>query len=394
MLRPQTSSTFIEAVRPVTRGIALFFSALVGLFVIAGGLTSVSASYQWTSDWVSNATRQFDGSDWYQLFVAENRYFAASLPADAERLEQTDLFFQLSNNISLDDPRSFLGRELPGFALYDSRILAAADDVDYTNLPKENPPREEALDVNREPTIINYKESLDETPDTPVNPEQTTGEKDVVYVYFTHSRESYLPYLEGVTDPNLAQHSELNVTKIGDSLKESLERRGIGTDVDKTDIVGLGVQQGQEYYEAYDTARPVVANALENNRDLQYAIDIHRDSYRREETTKEFNGVPYARLAFVVGGENENYEQNMKLANELHARLNEKYPGISRAVVEKSGTNVDGTYNQDLTSNSLLVEFGGVDNTFEELNRTAEVFAEVFSEYYWQAEEVSGSPSP
>ena len=47
-----------------------------------------------------------------------------------------------------------------------------------------------------------------------------------------------LPYLQGVTDPNLAYHSQINVTKIGDQLKASLEDRGIGTSIDKTDIMG------------------------------------------------------------------------------------------------------------------------------------------------------------
>ena len=37
----------------------------------------------------------------------------------------------------------------------------------------------------------------------------------------------------------------------------------------------------------------------------------------------------------------------------------------------------------------MLIEFGGVDNTFEELNRSAEALADVFSEYYWQAEKVN-----
>lgn len=40
----------------------------------------------------------------------------------------------------------------------------------------------------------------------------------------------------------------------------------------------------------------------------------------------------------------------------------------------------------------MLLEFGGVDNNMEELNRSIEAFAEVLSEYYWKAEEVSGSP--
>ena len=35
----------------------------------------------------------------------------------------------------------------------------------------------------------------------------------------------FLPYLKGVTNPNHAYHSQVNVTKIGDKLKEELEKR-------------------------------------------------------------------------------------------------------------------------------------------------------------------------
>ena len=31
----------------------------------------------------------------------------------------------------------------------------------------------------------------------PKTPSNTTGDRDVVYVYFSHNRESFLPYLKG-----------------------------------------------------------------------------------------------------------------------------------------------------------------------------------------------------
>ena len=73
--------------------------------------------------------------------------------------------------------------------------------------------------------------------------------------------------------------------------------------------------------------------------------------------------------------------------------MEEKYPGISRGVFIKGKNEGNGVYNQDLTNKSMLLEFGGVGNNMEELNRSIEAFAEVFSEYYWKAEEVSGSPA-
>lgn len=100
------------------------------------------------------------------------------------------------------------------------------------------------------------------------------------------------------------------------------------------------------------------------------------------------NGKSYAKLVFVVGAEHANYEKNVKLATEWHNLLEKKYKGLSRGVILKQGKNTNGKFNQDLSEKAMLIEFGGVDNTFEELNRTAEAFADIFADYYWQAEAV------
>lgn len=71
----------------------------------------------------------------------------------------------------------------------------------------------------------------------------------------------------------------------------------------------------------------------------------------------------------------------------MHNLLDKKYPGLSRGVIVKREGN--GKYNQDLSQNAILIEFGGVDNTFEELYRSSDALADVFSEYYWQAEKVN-----
>ena len=59
--------------------------------------------------------------------------------------------------------------------------------------------------------------------------------------------------------------------------------------------------------------------------------------------------------------------------------MNELVPGISRGVIKKEGERVDGIYNQDLSKEMLLIELGGIDNTEEELTRTAAVLTEAIS---------------
>ncbi|MBU8879454.1 stage II sporulation protein P [Bacillus sp. FJAT-29790] len=369
-----------------------FLLFLLLIFSISGVLTSLKPEYRISSSSVNSAANNITGEMLYHFLGWENHHFMQGLSEQNSSLPLTSMIFKLSTNVNLDDPRSLLGRELPLFSLYDSKILVAGEGTDYTNMPVESAPPLEVLRAEQEATLQNT-EDLDIAGEKKPSgaPSNTTGDRNVVYVYFTHNRESYLPYLKGVTNPNLAYHSQINVMKIGDKLKEELESKGIGTEVDKTDIQGNLNKKGWLYPKSYLESREVVQAAAANDRNLTYFIDIHRDAGRKEKTTKEINGKPYAKLAFVIGADNPNYEKNLRFANELHKKLETKYKGLSRGIIQSKGAGTNGKFNQDLSDNAILIEFGGVDNTFEELNRSAEALADVFSEYYWQAEEVNQS---
>lgn len=367
-----------------------FFLFLFLIFSISGALTSLKPEYRISSSSVNTVANNITGEMLYRLLGWENHHFIKALDEQSSSPKLSNLFFKLSSNINLDDPRSLLGRELPFFSLFDRKILVAGEGTNYTNMPIESAPPLEILTAEQEATLQNIEEikkaNNDKKTDTPLN---TTGDRKVVYIYFTHNRESYLPYLKGVTNPDSAQHSKINVTNIGDKLKESLENRGIGTTVEKSDIQENLTKKGLKYWQSYKESREVVQAATGSNRDLTYLIDIHRDSKRKEKTTKEINGKTYAKLAFIIGPEHSDYEKNLRFANELHKRLEEKYKGLSRGIFPQQGPGYNGVYNQDLSENAILIEFGGVDNTFEELNRSADALAEVFSDYYWQAEAVN-----
>ena len=47
--------------------------------------------------------------------------------------------------------------------------------------------------------------------------------------------------------------------------------------------------------------------------------------------------------------------------------------------MKKTGANVNGVYNQDLSPNCILIEVGGVDNTIEEVNNTMDAIADTLS---------------
>lgn len=363
------------------------------LFTFMGTLTVVAtmtatSTYRLSSSSVHEVANHFSTESLVHLLSFENVYFSQTLPKDKQQLPYSQYFFQMTTSVNLNDPRSLLGRELPGFSLYDSEIILAGEGTDFTNIPYESPPPLEVLLAEREAAQEQFQE--EETPPAPA-PSQTTGGKKVVYIYHTHTQESYLPALKGVTNPNFAHHPTVNITKIGKKLGEELEKRGIGTVVDTTDFIGKLLKNNMEYYQAYDMSRKTVVEAMANNRDVQYLIDIHRDSRRRNDTTVTINGVDYARVSFIIGGENAKYEKNLQLVTKLHKMLEKKYPGLSRGTFEKKGVGTNGKFNQDLSENAILIEFGGVDNTFQELYRTAAAVADVFSEYYWQAEKVNAT---
>ncbi|WP_330501329.1 stage II sporulation protein P [Peribacillus frigoritolerans] len=361
---------------------------LLFVFSVSGVMTSLRPEYRISSNSVHTVANQFSGKMLFSMLANENHYLFNALPEGKQESIITNQLIKVSTNISLEDPRSLLGRELPGFSIFDNEILVAGEGTNYTNMPYESSPPVDVLNEERDASLQNLDEIKEPDKGVTNQPNQTTNGRKVVEIYHSHNRESYLPYLKGVTDPDLAYHSKINITKLGERMVEDLADKGIGSSLDKTDIMGNLNNKGLNYAKSYQESRKSVQTALANNKDLEYLIDIHRDSKRKKHTTITIRGKEYAKIAFVIGGNNPNYEKNAALANKIHKALEKKYPGISRGVMKQGGSSHNGIYNQDLSGNAMLIEVGGVDNTFEEMYLTVDAFTEVFSEFYWDAKAV------
>ncbi|MBT2602495.1 stage II sporulation protein P [Bacillus sp. ISL-53] len=364
---------------------------LLFVFSVSGVMTSLRPEYRISSNSVHTVANQFSGKMLFSMLANENHYLFNALPEGNQESIITNQLIKVSTNISLEDPRSLLGRELPGFSIFDNEILVAGEGTNYTNMPYESSPPVDVLNEERDASLQNLDEIKEPDKGVTNQPNQTTNGRKVVEIYHSHNRESYLPYLKGVTDPDLAYHSKINITKLGERMVEDLADKGIGSSLDKTDIMGNLNNKGLNYAKSYQESRKSVQTALANNKDLEYLIDIHRDSKRKKHTTITIRGKEYAKIAFVIGGNNPNYEKNAALANKLHKALEKKYPGISRGVMKQGGSSHNGIYNQDLSGNAMLIEVGGVDNTFEEMYLTVDAFTEVFSEFYWDAKAVDNT---
>ncbi|WP_018931575.1 stage II sporulation protein P [Gracilibacillus lacisalsi] len=386
--RTQKKRLFLFSKHKLLIIISGFVAAFFAMFILVGMLTSIDPNYRVASNTVKKWTNNVTEVHFLSLMMMENRIFKEALPEDQTPIDMWKVVFELGTNVRMHDVRSLLGRELPGFEMYDREILIAGEGTDYTNLTVESTP---PLDIVLEEREATTPEEKDE--EKPVEEqEKTTGDKDVVYIYNTHNRESFLPYLPDTDEPNDAFHHEVNITKVSEQLAKDLKRHGIGAEVDETDIGAILNEKGWDYSsDSYTASKEVVEAALTDNREVNFVFDLHRDSIRKDLTTIEIDGKSYAKIMFVIGGDNPNYEKNYALAEKLHALLDEKYYGLSRGVEMYGGAGRNGVYNQDVSENALTIEVGGVDNTMEELYNTTEVFAEIFSEYYWDAESVSGS---
>ncbi|MCZ0704007.1 stage II sporulation protein P [Natronobacillus azotifigens] len=367
----------------------LWAMIILFLFSFIGFISTINPTQRTSTALLSNFTSQWHDSLFLYIFAMEDTQFGLAHKDEVQPIQWTDLLFQLATNIKPNDARSLLGRELPGFYGYDQKIIVAREGTNYANLPIESSPPLEVVLEQRDATT-DEEDAVTDLPDSEER-ESIVDDRKVVFLYNTHNRESFLPHLENAEHPNDAFHPEVNVTMVSERLKESLAVKGIGTLVDRTDFTDVLHENNWEYWQSYQASRPIIEEALATNNDLRYVFDIHRDSRRREDTTTEINGTSYASFFFVIGADFQGNEKNIALATKLHEMLEEQYPGISRGVVQMGGSGRDGVYNQNLAENAILIEFGGVDNTLSELYRSADVFAEIFSDYYWDAEAVQGN---
>lgn len=370
----------------------MFVFLLLGtaiIFIFTGLFAMVRAKQSSRSSDIGRLTSGLSAETMVQVMAREIPYLKSNVQIPQKEGMMSRLTFELATSIDPRDPRTFLGRELPGFALFDTEIVVAGQGVDYTDIPVESAPPPDLEEQLAKSTELSETEDIGEREDSREN-KPTAGTKNIVktkrvFIYHTHFNESYLPELPGVTSPERAYDSKKNIMLVGKRLGEELENMGIGAEVYTKPFQA-------KWNRLYQASRETVVAAMNQNRDLKYFIDVHRDSKRRNKTTHYINGKPYATIAFVIGTANDNWEENEKFALRLHNKLEELYPGLSKGVFRKSRAQGNGEYNQSLSPRSILVEIGGVDNTLEEAYRTAEALARTIAEIHFEATPVDAKP--
>ena len=226
--------------------------------------------------------------------------------------------------------------------------------------------------INPISNIINhYNGNIEELDTIKVIKEE--NKTPIVYIYNTHQTEKY----------NSSKEINLNYSVIDASfyLQKKLKEYGIEAFVEEMSIQDILSTNNWSYASSYKVSRMFMEKRKKDNNNLKYYIDIHRDSVKKNISTVSINGKEYAKTMFLLGLENPKYKNNEENINKLEIWLNNNYQGLSRGIYKKQGKGVNGVYNQDFSSNVFLIEIGGEENTYEEVENTIDVIAEMLNYY-------------
>ncbi len=188
-------------------------------------------------------------------------------------------------------------------------------------------------------------------------------------IYYTHTGETY-----ALTDgTERLTGKKGGVVMAGRAIKETLENEyGIRVACDER-------VNDEKYALSYVESEKTARRLLEENRDMQILLDIHRDAGKsRNQSLVRVNGRDVAPILFIVGSDARspfpNWRKNYDYALKLEGKINKKYPGLCIGVRIK-----EGRYNQFLHPRALLVEMGSVSNSTEEAVESAIMLARVLA---------------
>lgn len=199
--------------------------------------------------------------------------------------------------------------------------------------------------------------------------------KPEVFIYHSHTVESYKPSGQDNSDPTK------NVVAVGDVIQNELEKNyGIATIHDKT------IHNVANYYQAYDRSGETLNKYLSKYKDFKLIIDLHRDASvesNPKPVSVKLNNKSLARIEFVIGNANKNYQQNLTISRKLISISQGLFPGLVRmdSPTDKGVYFIHSYFNQTKSSNATLLEVGNEINTLDEAKTTGSYIARIIAEY-------------
>lgn len=206
------------------------------------------------------------------------------------------------------------------------------------------------------------------------NEEKKVESPPIIYLYNSHQQEEY-------ASSTLAEYSITPTVIMNNYILEDIfNKNNYKTIVEENSIKDILNKNNWKYYKSYNATRILLEENIIKYPTLKYFIDIHRDSLPKNRTTVKIDNKDYAKVLFLIGLENKNYEENLIFTEKINNKLNEYYKGLSKGILKKGGEGVNGVYNQDFNNRTILIEIGGYENTPTEVLNSAIAFSRCFME--------------
>ena len=195
----------------------------------------------------------------------------------------------------------------------------------------------------------------------PAASKNTNEKKKLIAMYVTHSDESYIP-----SDGTQSIEGQGGIYDVARSFRDALQAKGVDVILDES--THLPHDSG-----AYRRSRRTAERLLQKRPDA--IIDIHRDGIPDpDEYVTKIDGENASKIRLLVGRSNQNSEVNRTFAKQIKAVADKKYPGLIKDIFIGKGN-----YNQDLSPNAILLEFGTHTISKERVLQSTDVMADVVS---------------
>ena len=189
----------------------------------------------------------------------------------------------------------------------------------------------------------------------------TDDSRKLIAMYVTHSDESYVP-----TDGTQSINGQGGIYDVAREFRDALQAKGVDVILDESTHLPHDAS-------AYRRSRQTAERLLQKQPDA--IIDIHRDGIPdQSEYTCTINGENASQVRLLVGRSNQNSEVNREFAKEIKAVADKQYPGLIKDIFIGKGN-----YNQDLSPNAILIEFGTHTISKERALESTELMADVVS---------------
>lgn len=198
-----------------------------------------------------------------------------------------------------------------------------------------------------------------------LDPSKLEINKDNIIIYQTHSCESYTAsekYQYKQTGNFRTTDKNFSVIRVGRELTEQLKSYGYNIIHDEN------YHDYPSYTGSYTSSLNTVTKLLEENKNTDIVIDVHRDAVGNNKyaPTVKIGDEYAAQIMFVVGGNGSSiphpkWQQNLKFAIKVQQKANEMYPGLFKPIIlRESG------YNQQVSKAASLIEVGATGNTLDQ----------------------------